>query len=219
LRVRSISFPDNDEWFSAVLGALSWILNSKFWEGRADQQEPIVNTAELIIKSFEEGGYMIGSIVPYVRDTLPSNVLYCDGSFHNRADYPELSAVISGTFSGYDPNVFQVPDLRGRFLFGDGETTVVGTSVFGDSVGNDGITLTADQLPSHAHSIPAHVHSEGIAVPAFINGGLEVPASAALPSAGTTGLGGAGNTGTVGSGNVINNYPPYTVIMWGIVAR
>lgn len=162
---------------------------------------------------------MIGSIQPYVTSVLPSNVLYCDGSTYNRADYPELSAVIDPLYGGYDDTVFTVPDFRGRFLFGDGEVTTVGDSVFGDMVGNDGITLSVNQLPSHSHGLSAHTHAEGTAAPTLIAIGPGAPAASAVPALGTTGLGGGGSTGTAGTGATIDNYPPYAVIKWGIIAR
>jgi len=77
--------------------------------------------------------------------------------------------------------------------------------------------LTTSELASHSHDDAGHVHSEGIATPTLINGGLEAPASAALPSVGSTGLGYA-DIGDTGSDDPHNTMQPFLTVNYLIVA-
>lgn len=61
-----------------------------------------------------------GSIISFVGDpeAVPNNWLYCDGSSYASAQYPGLFASIGTAFGSQGDNLFNVPDLRGRFLRG-----------------------------------------------------------------------------------------------------
>ena len=63
----------------------------------------------------------VGAIVPYGGTTAPSGFFICNGTELNRADYPELFAVIGTAFGTPSANTkFKLPDLRGEFLRGAG---------------------------------------------------------------------------------------------------
>ena len=63
----------------------------------------------------------IGTILPFGSNNIPSSFLLCDGTELNRADYPELFAVIGTSFGTPSANTkFKLPDLRGEFLRGAG---------------------------------------------------------------------------------------------------
>ena len=63
----------------------------------------------------------VGTIQAYGGSTFPSGWLLCDGTELNRADYPELFAVIGTSFGTPSANTkFNIPDLRGEFLRGAG---------------------------------------------------------------------------------------------------
>lgn len=63
----------------------------------------------------------IGRIIWHAGAGTPNGALYCDGSAISRTAYPELFAVIGTTYgAGNGSTTFNIPDLRGLFLRGDG---------------------------------------------------------------------------------------------------
>jgi microcystin-dependent protein len=94
------------------------------------------------------GGSPIGTIVAWSGTTPPVGWQLCDGAAPGS---PALAAIVGAT----------VPDLRGRFLLGSSDVHPKGTAG-----GAEGVTLTVDQLPSHAHTTQGgggvdHLHAAG----------------------------------------------------------
>lgn len=154
---------------------------------------------------------MTGAIIPLVTDTLPAGVLLCDGSVYNRVDYPALYAVLDPQYI-IDPNTFSVPDLRDRFVMGASTSNPAGTTG-----GANDVTLGVNEMPTHSHTTQPHSHSEGIAVPTIVNGGVEAPASSATPSTGITGAATV-IVNDAGGGQAHENRPAFLAAKWGILA-
>jgi len=79
----------------------------------------------------------------------PSGFLVCNGGAYKQADYPYLYGAIGvryGTGNGIDE--FQVPDLGGRVVVGVGSGYQVA-----EAGGSEDVTLTEENMPSHAHTI------------------------------------------------------------------
>ena len=90
-------------------------------------------------------------------DNVPDGYLLCNGASYNTTTYDKLFDSI-GYVHGGSGTTFQVPDLRDRFIVGAGsqyDSADVG--------GQDDISLTQSQLPSHTHAIEntdlSHSHS------------------------------------------------------------
>lgn len=84
---------------------------------------PSVETGKFVL--FEAGGggsVPIGTVIPLMGKTPPTNYLTCNGSIHNISDYPKLANFFEqefGTknhFGGDGTTTFGVPDLRGEFI-------------------------------------------------------------------------------------------------------
>lgn len=196
---RVIAIPDDLGILSAVNGALLELTYAYRWELFGDvTPDDIASAMNTMFYAYLESRYpMIGAIIPLAVETLPDNVLLCDGSSYSGDDYPDLFAVLASDFkSGSN---FVTPDLRGK--------TIIGASssfAFNSIGGETSHILTTDELPTHSHT-------EITAVTTLINGGLEAPASSALPSAGLT--------GSVGLSQAHNNMQPYRALDYGIIAR
>jgi microcystin-dependent protein len=209
---RRLFIPDSPEWLALVNGALAELIKLANWEAfGAVTPAEAANRAQQLVLEYLESACMIGTIHPYVTSSPPSGCLPCDGSYHNRADYPRLYAALPAALVA-DEDTFQTPDLRDRFIYGAGALAPLAVG------GAAEITLTETQLPAHSHTTQPHSHTEIAATAALINGGLEAPASAAVPSPATTGAASVVVNST-GGGQPHDNMPPYFVLAYCIVAR
>ena len=101
----------------------------------------------------------VGSILTYAGVNAPNGWLLCDGSEVSKILYSRLFSVIGilyGTASTIDK--FVLPNLVDRVPVGKTDSGTVG-----NSGGNNSITLSISQLPSHTHtgttdSSGAHTH-------------------------------------------------------------
>ena len=70
----------------------------------------------------------IGVVSAYMGTTAPNNYLICDGTAYNISDYQNLADHIKNNFGSYNffggdgTTTFAVPDLRGEFLRGAGNS-------------------------------------------------------------------------------------------------
>ena len=105
-----------------------------------------------------------GTIHPFAGASQPSSSwLICDGSAVGRGDYPALWSLIGTTYGNGDgTKTFNLPDLRGRTIFGvdpsQGEFSAPGTKGGQKTVQahNHGVND-----PGHNHGVydPGHQHS------------------------------------------------------------
>ena len=146
----------------------------------------------------------IGAIIPFAGGILPSGWLVCDGSSLLRTDYPDLYAAIGTVWGSVDSQHFNIPDLRGKVLLGQGTNPNTGSTFnLGDNAGEETHTLTAGEMPSHTHAESTAVASVAQAPVA--------PVPAAIP--------GIGITGATGGGGAHNNMQPYAVVNYAIIAQ
>ncbi len=179
-----------------IWGALFDLVDYEKWEEHGDM------TVEEAAAAFYDFYYnpqecMIGAITPIARDTVPNTHLLCDGATYLKADYPALYAILSPSLI-IDANSFTVPDLRGAFVFGDGNGRTIG-----DTGGAEAHTLTIAEMPAHDHGYTS-------AVPAVTT--VVIPDEpSAIPSPATT-LPAGGN-------QAHNNMPPFYVVKYAIHAK
>lgn len=156
--------------------------------------------------------FSVGVVFASVSDVQSEDTLPLLGQSVLQADYPELAVVVpSSWLFGLD---IVLPDMRERGVFGSDDFDVVGTAV-----GENDVTLTESQIPSHNHTQNAHSHSYIQGVGATALGG-EIPATASFvtPTPSTTGLTTATNNPT-GGGNSHNNIQRSLTVGWFIIAR
>lgn len=111
------------------------------------------------------GGTPSGTVVAYAGNVAPAGWLLCDGSAIDRSVNSALFTAIGTTYgTGNGSTTFNIPDLRGRTVFGRdnmGGTAanrltnagggIPGTTL-GASGGNQSRTLTVNELPTHQHT-------------------------------------------------------------------
>lgn len=199
---------------SGLIGLLS---DRQTWQGGEDEREAAIDIGVEIYETWQLGGCMLGQIVAWIFPSVPPYLLECDGSTQSKEDYPLLWEIFDAQGQTAGDN-FTLPDLRGHFLVATGASIAGEYPDLGSDTGRAFVTLTTAELPSHNHTVAPHTHTEGIAVPTIINGGLEAPASAAFASTGVTGATGL-ITDNTGDGTPFPIIPPSTVVRYCMVAR
>ncbi len=88
----------------------------------------------------DKTGYVIpvGTVVPYAGSSAPKGWFLCNGDKFDTSTYPELHDVL-----GSDT----LPNLKNRFITGAGDKYTLK-----ETGGQDEVTLTVDEMPSHNHN-------------------------------------------------------------------
>lgn len=95
----------------------------------------------------------LGEIRIFAGDFAPVNWLLCQGQILSIASNNALFAVIGTTYGGDGISTFALPDLRARAPVGTGSNGLFNPVVIGEKSGQQSVTLTQQQLPSHTHLV------------------------------------------------------------------
>lgn len=106
-----------------------------------------------------------GTVVAFAGDTAPAGWMLCDGTAVSQTTYPALFRAIGTAHgSGGGMGMFNVPDLRGRFVRGvargTGRDVDRGSREAANPGGNAGDavgSLQAGQIQSHTHGVSSEV--------------------------------------------------------------
>ena len=99
-----------------------------------------------------------GVISQFAGASAPGGYLICDGSAVSRTTFSALFTAISTTYgAGNGSTTFNLPNLQNRVPVGKGSGTFSSLNAVG---GNEEITLTIDQIPSHNHTQDSHNHTQ-----------------------------------------------------------
>lgn len=143
-----------------------------------------------------------GAIIPYAGTSVPSGWVECTGTAASRTDFADLFAAIGTTWgAGNGTTTFNVPDLRGRAIIGDGTGTGLTARTVAQTGGTETHQLTSSEMP-------AHTHTGGVSSTFAVAGG----GSATVFQAPTA------NTGSTGGDGSHNNMQPFAVVKWLIKA-
>lgn len=93
----------------------------------------------------------IGEVKLFAYDRTPRGWLPCDGQVLQIKQYQALYSLVGITYGGDGRNSFALPDLRGRAPVAATSTNKSDPYCLGEAGGADVVTLTADNLPAHAH--------------------------------------------------------------------
>jgi len=124
--------------------------------------------------SAKSSGADVGDIKANANAAIPAGWLACGGQAVSRSTYAALFLAIGTLYgAGNGSTTFNVPDLRGRALFGKDNmggsaanrlTTANGGLdgvTLGAVGGGESVTLTSGELPSHAHQISQKTSGSG----------------------------------------------------------
>lgn len=220
LRFWKTQFFETDWLLEAIQQALGSLSVASNWEGNAfNSPEDCVNRAQDVIGNFMPSADRIGMILPFAGDVafLTADFLLCDGSNYLVADWPDLYDAIGNVYGGTMGHDFNVPNLQKLVIAGVDQSHVDTNFLLGVTGGEESVTLTTAQMPSHTHTDTGHTHAEGTAAPNATTVGPGAPQPTAIPAVGVTGVGNALLTNE-GGGASHNNLQPYMAINYVIQA-
>jgi microcystin-dependent protein len=93
----------------------------------------------------------------------PRGWAFCNGQLLPIAQNTALFSLLGTNYGGNGVNNFALPDLQGRVPRGTGQGPGLSNVDLGEQGGSASVTLTVDQVPSHAHVV------RGINAPATEN--------------------------------------------------
>jgi microcystin-dependent protein len=116
-----------------LLGMTAWVAVP------ASAQNPFVGEIDLVAFNFAPQGWAIcqGQIVPINQNTA-------------------LFSLLGTTYGGNGTTNFALPDLRGRRIISAGQGPGLNNYNLGDTGGEETVTLTVAQMPSHTHQVNAN---------------------------------------------------------------
>ncbi len=156
----------------------------------------------------------IGEIRTTGHNFAPRGWAFCDGSLLAIAENEALFSLIGTTYGGNGQTTFALPDLRGRVVIGTGQGPGLATNyALGQPGGTEEVTLTANHLPAHRHTLQASSSSSGaVSAPAGLvpsansnSGVFPYAASTATPQVSMA----AAAVSSVGSNQPHENMPPF----------
>jgi microcystin-dependent protein len=95
----------------------------------------------------------------------PRGWALCNGQMLSVSEHPVLFSVIGSAFGGDGVETFALPNLQGRFPMHWGAGAGLSPRTLGESGGNEFVTITQAQMPSHSHPVAASNLDGNIAVP------------------------------------------------------
>lgn len=161
-------------------------------------------------------------MVPYPGTAAPGGWAMCDGASVLRAGaYADIFAVIGTTYGSVDGTHFTLPDMKGRTAVGadPGHVRLLNHELLGNYGGLERVTLTAGELPAHAHFLTtaggSYVFAAVNGWELVLNGGAGGTYRLANqnPSGATSNINQTSNpTGATGASH--ENMPPYAALNW-----
>ena len=152
-------------------------------------------------------GVPTGSYAAYAGSTAPTGWLLCYGQAVGRSAYANLYAVISTTYgTGDGSTTFNIPDLRGRTLFGldnmggsaAGRLTgsnlgnITSPTTLGSAGGEENHTSTLAETANHGHGVNdsghSHTYNKGSIGTTLAGGGNWTPYASGDTGVSTTGI-------------------------------
>lgn len=107
----------------------------------------------------------IGEIRIFAGNFAPKGWAYCAGQLLPISQNQALFALVGTTYGGNGTTTFALPDLRGRAMMGLGAGPGLSPRVQGQVGGVPTVTLSANQLPAHAHAVQVSAEAPSVGAP------------------------------------------------------
>jgi microcystin-dependent protein len=160
----------------------------------------------------------IAEIRVFAFNFAPRGWAHCQGQLIAIAQNTALFSILGTTYGGNGQTSFALPNLQGRAVMHAGQGPGLSNYALGQTGGTTTVTLTADQMPTHNHSM-ATINGPGTASNPASNTTLAVGAKGAplyAPVSGATGTMHASTALPTGRNQPHNNMQPYLTLNFAI---
>jgi microcystin-dependent protein len=165
---------------------------------------------------------LIGQLMLFAGTFCPNGWAQADGTYLPIAQNSALFSILGTTYGGDGMSNFRLPDLRGRTPIGDGQQPGLSNFSLGQWGGQESVTLTQAQMPSHVHmqNITATTAPATDSAP---GGGRMLAQSQnagiyAVSNGSTTSVA-AGATGSSGGSQPVAIRDPYLTMRWCVATQ
>jgi microcystin-dependent protein len=97
----------------------------------------------------------VGEIRMFAGNFAPQGWAFCDGQLLAVSQNDALFSLLETIYGGDGQTTFGLPDMRGRIPIHAGTGPGLSNRGLGSTGGSETVTVTANQLPSHTHSMQA----------------------------------------------------------------
>ena len=157
----------------------------------------------------------VGEVRMFAGNFAPRGWAFCDGQLMSISSNTALFSLLGTTYGGDGRTTFGVPDLRGRAVLHEGTGPGLSNKRLGERSGQETVTLTTNNLPSHSHTAVINADNS-VATSDEPGNALPARNAAATPqygvNANTTLNSAAVSVGNTGGGQAINNMQPYNTV-------
>jgi microcystin-dependent protein len=97
----------------------------------------------------------LGEIKMFAGNFAPHGYAFCNGAVMAISQSTALFSILGTTYGGNGTTTFQLPDMQGRVPIHWGNGPGLSPYVIGQVGGQESITLSQNQMPSHTHGLSA----------------------------------------------------------------
>ncbi|RFZ91026.1 phage tail protein [Mucilaginibacter conchicola] len=166
----------------------------------------------------------VGEIKIFAGTFAPQGWFFCQGQTLPISQYQALFSLIGISYGGDGTQTFRLPNLGGTSPIGTGQGRTGSTYQMGQMGGNESVTLTAQQMPAHTHTVAINTEapSTGLGDGAYLGYNANTETGDPIPFYSATAT--AGKTlnpqavSVAGGSQAVNVQPPYLamnyIIAW-----
>lgn len=153
----------------------------------------------------------VGAVLSYGSSNAPRGWLSCGGQAVSREEYADLFSVVGTTYGvGNGSTTFNLPNLLGRVVVGQGSGAGLTSRAMGATGGVEAHALNVGEMPSHTHTSNAVGGTVGLIKADGSNTADSTDSSAVEPNIYAAPV--ALSIDNAGSGNAHNNMQPFAVL-------
>lgn len=107
----------------------------------------------------------IGQIRMFAGNFSPLHWAFCDGQILSVAQNQPLFSLLGSQYGGNGHTTFSLPEMRGRIPMHFGTGPSLSPRTIGSRFGQETVTLTETQIPSHNHPLQASTNTGDTTAP------------------------------------------------------